>query len=315
MKKEIAIMIVTVLIMSFSSGARLFRTIGKSVQQTEENDVEILVFNHKTKKISKEKMEEYLVGVVSTEMPALYEKEALKAQAVAARSYILSKIGTKNPDHEGAEVCTNSAHCKAYVSDDELKERWGEKYDEYLKKIKDAVSQTKGEYIAYDGETAVACFYAVSGGRTESSKDVWGGEKPYLQSVDSPWDLEYDGLIEKVKIDKEKVKSTLGVQTLQRGGITRTSGGSVKTVAIGEKVFSGTEIRQLFGLNSANFEIEEEEEKIIFVTKGKGHGVGMSQFGANQMAKQGKDYKEILTYYYQGVEIKKAEDGYIWDND
>ena len=250
-------------------------------------------------------MEDYLVGVVTAEMPALYEDEALKAQAVAARSYIMTKIGKENPDHKGADVCTDPSHCKAYTSPDEARQNWGEDYAKYNEKIKSAVDLTKGEYIAYQGETAVACFYAVSGGRTENASDVWGGDTPYLVSVESPGDLAYENLKATVGIQAEEACSRLGVSEIKIGELKRTEGGAVKSVMIGDKNFSGTEIRSLFGLNSANFEVYTVDNQLIFETTGKGHGVGMSQYGANQMAKNGKTYREILLHYYRGVTIEK----------
>ena len=267
--------------------------------------LKISVYNTKTDKVTEEDIEEYLIGVVTAEMPALYEVEALKAQAVAARSYILTKIGKDNPDHKGADVCTNPAHCKAYTSADEAKEKWGKDYDKYYKKIKSAVESTSGEYISYQGETAVACFYAVGGGRSENASDVWGGDTPYLRSVESVGDLSYENLKETVSFSKDEALSRLGTNTLEIGVLKRTEGGSVKNVVIDGKEYSGTEIRSLFGLNSANFEISITEKELIFITTGKGHGVGMSQYGANQMAKDGKTYDEILLHYYQGVTVEK----------
>ena len=270
------------------------------------SNTSILVYNEKTDKISEENLEEYLVGVVSAEMPASYEIEALKAQAVAARSYILSRKGKGNPDHPDADVCTNPAHCKAYISSAEAMENWGERGEEYLEKISLAVRETQDEYLSYNDEIVVACFYAVSSGKTENAKDVWGGDVPYLVSVDSSADLTYENLTEEASFSLSEAKELLGVESLSLGGTEKTEGGSVKTIKIGDKAFSGVEIRSLFGLNSANFEVSLSDSAITFVTTGKGHGVGMSQYGANMMAKDGKNYTEILLHYYSNVTIEKG---------
>ncbi len=306
MKKVLILFLCTVIFISIFPIFHLFLTDSKEDRKGNKGDGQkISVYNIKTDKVTEEDMEEYLIGVVTAEMPALYEVEALKAQAVAARSYILTKIGKENPDHNGADVCTNPAHCKAYTSSKEAKEKWGDDYDKFYKKIKSAVDETKGEFISYQGETAVACFYAVSGGRTENASDVWGGDTPYLRSVESLEDLSYENLKETVSFSREEALSRLGINDLKIGDLKRTEGGSVKNISIGGNEFSGTEIRSIFGLSSANFEAEATENGLTFITTGKGHGVGMSQYGANQMAKSGKTYQEILLHYYQGVTIEK----------
>ncbi len=264
----------------------------------------ILVYDNGN--ITEQNLEEYLVGVIAAEMPALYEIEALKAQAVAARSYILSRKGKDNPDHKGADVCTDSAHCKAYISPEDATEKWGEEHSkEYLNKIQTAVSETCGEYLSYDNQPVVACFYAVSGGKTENAKDVWGGDVPYLRSVDSSVDLSYEGLEDVISFPKESAMSLLETNDLNVSEVKKTEGGSVSSLKIGNKSFTGGQIRSLFGLNSSNFEISLSENDITFTTKGKGHGVGMSQYGANIMAKDGKKYTEILLHYYSNVTIEK----------
>lgn len=266
----------------------------------------ISVYDKDTGKILEYNLEEYLVGVVSAEMPASYEPEALKAQAVAARSYILSRENSGNPDHKGADVCTDSAHCKAYLSESAAKEKWGEVWaDKYLAKIKSAVADTAGEYIAYNGEAAVACFCAVSSGKTESAADVWGSETPYLKSVDSSADLTYENFTDSVTVPRAEFLEKLGISSASVGAISHTEGGAVKNINIGGKDFSGTQIRSIFGLNSANFELSVNESNAVFTSKGKGHGVGMSQYGANQMAKDGKSYTKILLHYYSNVTIEK----------
>ena len=307
MRRIVIIFVSVIFLISVIPAFHLFFRIMPEVShsRSEMSGEEISVYNSKTGKVTTENIEDYLVGVVTAEMPALYEIEALKAQAVAARSYIMSKKGMDNPEHKGAEVCTDPAHCKAYTDYDEAKKKWGKDFEKYHNKIKSAVESTEGEYLSYNGETVVACFYAVSGGRTENASDVWGGDTPYLRSVESPGDLTYKNLKSTVSVSKAEVMSALNTDSTEIGGITRTEGGSVKSVSIGGKLFSGTEIRSFFRLNSANFEVSSTETELVFITTGKGHGVGMSQYGANQMAKNGKTYKEILSHYYQGVVIDK----------
>lgn len=257
-------------------------------------------------------LEEYLVGVVSAEMPASYELEALKAQAVAARSYIISKMGTENPVHPEAVVCNDSSHCKAYLSLDEAKEKWGDAWEtDYYPKVKKAVTDTAGEYLAYDNQAVEAFFFALSNGETESSAEVWGGDLPYLKSTESEMDRSspdfYADAEFKVADFNEKLKalnpSYAPSENISVSNITYTEGGRVKNIDINGTTFSGTDIRSCFSLNSADFTIEQNGGNIIFHTEGKGHGVGMSQYGANTLAKEGYTYEEILKHYYNGVEI------------
>ncbi len=278
----------------------------KQTAQIQNADTVISVLNKTSGKVEEYDIEEYLIGVVSAEMPASYQEEALKAQAVAARSYILSKKGNSNPDHKDADVCTNPSHCKAYLSEEEANKKWGNDWSaKYLSKIKSAVNATKGEYIAYDGEIAVACFCAASSGKTESAADVWGSDTPYLKSVESDGDLTYTTPSATVSVPISNFCQKLGISSGEIGEITRTDGGSIKTIVIGKKRFSGTKLREIFNLNSANFTLTVGENQATFVTKGKGHGVGMSQYGANKMAESGKNYTEILLHYYSNVTIEK----------
>ncbi len=257
-------------------------------------------------------IEEYLCGVVAAEMPAEFEIEALKAQAVAARSYVLYRKENPTPEHPDAAVCTDSTHCKAYKTDKELSELWKEKKDKYSEKISDAVFSTAGEIITYDGAVVMAVFHSQTGsGKTENSKDVWGGEVPYLISVESHGEetapnffstqsFSMDEFKQKLSLEKNDVEingpEDIGIPVL-------TSGGSVKSINIGGVEFSGREIRSIFNLRSSCFKITATNEVITFEVTGYGHGVGMSQYGANTMAKEGYDYIEILTHYYTGIQI------------
>ena len=258
-------------------------------------------------------LEEYLVGVVAAEMPAEYHIEALKAQAVAARSYILKKTETVNPDHNDAVVCNDPKHCKGHINEDKLLEMWNDKNeDEDLKKIKMAVRETKGEYMIYEGETVEAFFFSRSGGKTENSEDVWGEKRGYLKSVNSENDLLHPEAYEERVLPNAQVREKLfntsdkikkGDMALDIAVISRTEGGAVNELSVEGQHFKGTDIRKIFGLKSANFTVTTTKSEVVFKTAGYGHGVGMSQYGANYMAENGKKYTEILHHYYSNVQI------------
>lgn len=260
-------------------------------------------------------LEDYLPGVVAAEMPASFEVEALKAQAVAARSYILSRLSSSSSAHPSAVVCDNPNHCKAYITEAEARSRWGSKNAElYLNKIRNAVAATNGEYMVCGDEIVEAFFFAESGGRTENSEDVWGESRPYLKSVASAEDSGVSDFYSFKKLTVEEFRK--GLYSLNRsisqgsalpdiGNFSRTEGGSIKTITVDGEEFKGSEIRTLFGLKSANFEISVSDGSVTFKVAGHGHGVGMSQSGANQMAKNGKNYTEILSHYYTNIQIMK----------
>ncbi len=260
----------------------------------------------RTGEISEMNLEEYLVGVLAAEIPALYPKEALKAQAVAARSYILSRTAKPNPHHPDALVCTDSNHCKGYLAKDEALKKWpkaeGEKYWGILR---NAVQKTRGQHLEYEGEVAQTFFFARSGGRTENSGDVWQNDLPYLKSVESGWDTADDGHLSYAEFSHSKVCELLQIpsKVFTAKIVSRTQGGSCDTVSICGMDFSGQEIRRVFGLKSANFDIDVTENAVLFTVRGYGHGVGMSQFGAKAMAEMGKTYVEILAHYYPGTNL------------
>ncbi len=262
-----------------------------------------------TGQVSEENLEDYLVGVVAAEMPASFHPEALRAQAVAARTYIYNSMVSEeeNAEHPNADVCTDSSHCKAWLSDETMQTGMGDGwYANYYSKIADAVKTTSGEIVTYHSEPIVAVFHSTGSGRTENSVDVWGGDLPYLKSVESAGDAKSPKFSSSVTVSKEEVMKKLGITETMVQDYTRSEGGAVLTVNIGGFLFRGTDIRAYFDLNSANFEIEETESDFIFHVKGNGHGVGLSQYGANAMAEAGSSYTEILTTYYTDVDIEKA---------
>ncbi len=272
----------------------------------------VSVYFHTENKIKNLDMEDYLYNVVAAEMPATFEMEALKAQAVAARSYTVYKKENPSEGHMGANVCTDYTHCKAYKTDDELTGQWKTSAKEYEKKIRNAVNETRGETITYNGEAALAVFHSQSGnGRTESSKDVWGGDVPYLTSVESIGEEDAPDYYTTQKITfqefKEKISgfnSEAKITSPESIGEAEISDGkSVKSINIGGAKISGKDIRTLFNLRSTCFEITADDNFVTFNVRGYGHGVGMSQYGANAMAKAGADYREILSHYYKGTEL------------
>lgn len=273
---------------------------------------EISYYDANSKKTLKMPFEEYIKGVVASEMPASYETEALKAQAVAARSYILFKDAHRGADHPDAAVCTNPSHCKGYLSKAAAAEKWGADWGEkFYPRISGAVEKTAGEYLSYNGETVEAFFFALSNGKTENSEDVWQSSVPYLRSAESEGDSSAPNFISEAEFDISYFNSRLknlskdypAKEKISISEITRTPGGRVKSLKINGTIFKGTQIRSAFSLKSADFSALQSGKKIKFTVKGNGHGVGMSQYGANYLAKQGKTYEDILKHYYSGVEI------------
>lgn len=266
----------------------------------------VRVYRTSTKKIESVPLEEYVMGVVAGEMPASFNQEALKAQAVAARSYIMYKIiNSKNKKYDVVDTVLN----QVYLDDGNLKDKWGDKYNEYKNKISLAVKDTAYEYITYEGKVADALFFSTSGGYTENSQDVFVSKVHYLQSVKSDWDkispvfsetieFEYSDFCNKLQISPT---NTINVQI-----IDKTEGGRINKISINSKLFTGSEIVKLLGLKSLNFTITPAN-KVIVITRGYGHGVGMSQYGAEGMARAGYKYDEILKYYYTDVKIEKIK--------
>lgn len=316
--KKTAVLILFCLISAFVLPVCVFYARGGSANDNEiaeklRMSENISVFFHNENKTVSMPIEEYLCGVVCAEMPASFEYEALKAQAVAARSYARYKQNEVNARHPEAAVCTDYTHCKAYKTLEENEKSWGKDSEKYRAKIENAIIETQGEVITYNGEVALAVFHSQSGGgRTENSADVWGGNVPYLVSVESHGEEASPGFYSDVTVSFENFKNTIIslnpkaslTSSNDIGQIVKSEGGAVKTIQIGGQEFSGKEIRSAFGLRSSCFTISSEGDNIRFEVTGYGHGVGMSQYGANSMAKEGCDYREILKHYYSGIEIE-----------
>ncbi len=262
--------------------------------------------------------EDYVKGVVAGEMPSTFEEEALKAQAVAARTYSVSKItrsgqGGNPPAHPDAPLCDDT-HCQVYRSINDLTALKGAKWmEENWKKICEAVDSTKGELMYYEGQLAEQpLFHSSSGGHTENSEDVFASAVPYLRSVSSPYEEEATHQEEEkyfsvkdfvylinLKYPDRKLSSSIDGVNI----ISRTEGGRVDSIKINNSTYTGRELRDALGLSSANFDASFDGKTITITSNGYGHGVGMSQYGANGMAKNGSNYKEILEHYYTGVRV------------
>ncbi|QUH24950.1 stage II sporulation protein D [Serpentinicella alkaliphila] len=289
-----------------------------------ESDLSIKIYNHETKQTMELYLEDYLLNVVASEMPAAFEIEALKAQAVAARTYAIwrymnhSKQGG-HPEHPSAVLCTSHTHCQEWLSTEELLKRHGQKwFDQYWSKIEEAVNSTTGVVMTYNMNPIEPLYHSTSGGATENSEDVFATAKPYLRSVSSPYEqgspvlvdnkvITVKEFINRMKREKSSIKISERNLASQIKIIQRTQGGSIKEIQIGDQTFTGSQIRRMFDLRSADFNVDINGSSVEFTTRGYGHGVGMSQWGANGMAKQGSDFEEILSHYYQGITLNKIK--------
>lgn len=251
-------------------------------------------------------LEEYVVGVLAGEMPVSFELEALKAQAVAARTYVMKKmIDNKNNDYDILDTPTN----QMYIDNQTLKTKWKDNYTEYINKLKTAVLDTRGEYLTYDDSVIDALFFSTSVGATENSEEVFTNALPYLRSVDSSWDAEVSPVFsEDNRFTLTEFYNRLGLnysENLQVELTETTSTGRIKKIKINGVELDGSTVKSKLDIRSNYFEIQKENEEVLVTTKGYGHGVGMSQYGAQAMALKDYQYDQILKYYYQDVEIKK----------
>lgn len=274
----------------------------------------IKLLHKKTNEIEEVNLDDYLCNVVSAEMPVDFENEALKAQAIVARTYTIYKA--KNPKHENSDICDDSTCCQAWISKEDRLLKWPEdKRENNWKKIQEAVKETKGKIITYNNEPINAFFHSNSGGTTEVPANVWGGSNyPYLQVVQTSGEEGYSQYASEVELENEKLINKLKVKynDIQIDFnndedikiLEYTNSNRVKTIKFGNHEIAGVEARTLFGLKSTNFEIIKEQGKIKFYVKGYGHGVGMSQTGADTMAKEGKTCEDIIKHFYVGVSIE-----------
>lgn len=276
---------------------------------TEEGDVEM-------------SMAEYLPRALAGEMPAAFDAEALKAQAVALRSYALHYRANRKDAHPEADICTSPGCCAAFADEDALRANWGANYETYMAKIEAAAADTDGQYLVWESEPILAVFHASSAGRTEDGAALGVGE-PYLVSVETPETAgDVTNLLTTVEVTPEDLRSTVlgmfpeasfpdGDPAGWIGPVTLNAAGRVASVQIGGVSVSGLTLRQLFALRSTDFMLawDAEAQYFVFRVRGYGHGVGLSQHGANLMARSGADYAEILAHYYPGTELVMAMTG------
>lgn len=297
-------------------------TVSLSPGAASSDDVKNLkVYMHKTKTYETMSMTEYLYGVVAAEMPSYFDDEALKAQAIACRTYALYKMihnsfDSSSHGKNGAHICTNSGHCQAFISREEAESKWGKAYaDKIFEAVCPAVDATKGQVMLYEGEPIFSAFHSLSYKYTDDVQNVWGGDYPYLKSVSSPEDSSFDGSIRTESYSASKFKKYVAAQSSKASfsddpskwisNVVLNNSGRVDTITIGGVEFTGREIQSVFSLASANYTIkyDAENDEFDFTVRGRGHGIGMSQYGANLLAKDGYTYAEILCHYYTGVTI------------
>lgn len=238
-------------------------------------------------------LDDYLLGVVAGEMPASFELEAIKAQVVASRTFVYSRLLSVD----------NTTNTQVYLNEEEMKKSWQDHYEEYKAKIQKAIEATRGEIMTYQGECISALFYSSSNGKSENVENYFAGSpKSYLVSVDSPWDEKYDSsFLREKSFSRAELNQCFGDFVYR--DMIRYPSGRVQSMVINGKNYTGRQVREKLQLASSDFTIEKEGDDFVFVTKGNGHGVGMSQYGAQGMAKEGYGYVDILKHYYQGIDI------------
>ncbi len=312
----VTIMIPTILVAPFKeeeveAEQQVLKEPKKQVEKKAELQTTIQVYRHSQKKVETIDLEDYVAGVVAAEMPANFELEALKAQALTARTFIVKALTakTKKDIPEGADI-TDTVNDQVYMNTKELKVSWGNKYQTNMTRIKEAVSATKGQLLTYNKELITPSFFSTSNGYTENSEDYWPNALPYLRSVKSPWDEKSPKYLSETTISLSEFEHLLNVKIDSNEDvgkiIQRTDGNRIGEIEIGGKRMTGKKVRELLGLKSSDFSWYKKGDQVIITTKGYGHGVGMSQYGANGMAESGKSYKDIIAYYYKDVKISEA---------
>ncbi len=284
----ILVVLIPITIISF-----LFKEINFIMQENKQSVEKVKV---KTDKSNIEvDIEEYIIGVVAGEMPALFEEEALKAQAVASRTYLINHLLTN-------DSISNTTDDQVYLTKEEMQSKWQDDYEKYYTKIKQAVQSTKGLIMYYDNQPIKSYYFSTSNGYTESSLNVFNEQRDYLTIVESPFDEDnsYTTTLSKQEFCN---KLNISCNEISISNIELDNSNRVSKITINNQEYSGIELRKLLSLRSTDFTINIKDTTIEITTKGYGHGVGMSQYGANNMAKLGYTYEEILKYYYQDIEI------------
>lgn len=311
----IILVVPTLIVAPFGKANEETGTVVKKAAEEEaveiaESPFAVEVMRHQTETVENVPLEEYIVGVVAAEMPAEFELEALKAQALAARTYTVNYLmhGEKMEEYD----VTDTVQHQVYKSEEDLMKQWGSEYQEKISKIKEAVNATRGQILTYEEEPITAAFFSTSNGYTENSEDYWDNELPYLRSVESPWDKDSPKYLHQETFTIEDVESALGIDLPNETPLyieeSRTESGRVKELGIEGHTYTGREIREKLNLKSSDFTIKQNNGHLVVTTEGYGHGIGMSQYGANFMAKSGKNYEDIVKHYYQGIQISSIDD-------
>lgn len=315
----VVLVVPSILVASFSNNTKQNIVASADIKESRndkkphEPSIDVSVYRTNTKEIENIPLEEYVVGVVASEMPVTFELEALKAQSLAARTFLVRQMLSESKSNlpDGSDITDNIQFHQVYKNQEELGKEWRDSYDSNISKIQKAVESTKGKILTYDEKPIDASFFSTSNGYTENSEDYWGNITPYLKSVESPWDIESPKFQYKTTMDVSKFEELLGIKLNNDVNIGRvvskTKGNRIKIFEINNKKFSGKTIREKLKLNSSDFTLKRDGNKVTINTKGNGHGVGMSQYGANGLAQDGKNYKDIVNYYYQDIAISSVE--------
>lgn len=291
----------------------LDKTFSKDFSNTYGERMKVKLYRHDKDVVEEIYLDKYLEGVLAAEMPAKFGIEALKAQAVASRTYVVSRILNGNKIHDIADVC-DTVHSQAYIDEKDYENKFGSKKDEYVEKIRKAIDETKGEVLVYDGNIAKnALYFAVSSGSTENASEVFSFSEPYLKTVKSEFDQDAPkASAEYIFTEKEFIKKindaykNANVKSFEDIEILNyTEAGSIGKIKLGNETIRGLDFRYLLGLNSSNLIMEKKSNEVVINVKGYGHGVGLSQWGAGKMAELGYSYDKILKHYYTGIEIDK----------
>lgn len=272
------------------------------LDELESNQMNVVIKDSKTNEEKNMLLEDYVIGVVAGEMPASFNEEALKAQAIAARTYAVYKVKTSNTTYDLVTDVSN----QVYLTKEQMQEKWGNSFEKYYNKIKNIVTSTADMVMKYNGNVISSYYFAMSNGKTEDVSMVFGGNVDYLKSVDSSWDKDVKNFEVTKTMTKQDFCENLNIDcgNIVIGAINRSDSGRVNTIVINNKTFKGTSIRSMLGIRSTDFTIEVKDN-VSITTRGFGHGVGMSQYGAEKMAENGYKYDEILKHYYQNVDIEK----------
>lgn len=308
MKKNIILVVIIILlipivVLSFKFKTKSFLAQSKHIAKKEVKTKKIVKLKTENKIINLS-LEEYIIGVVACEMPASFHIEALKAQAVASRTYALKKMENNN-----IYDLENSTNNQCYFSKEDMKQRWKSNFNKYYTKIQNATLNTKGEYLTYNGNIISAFYFAMSNGKTENSQYVFHENLPYINSVDSSWETTHKNFITEIILSEKNFLQKLNLKDKKVTKIeilNKTTSNRINELKINDTLFKGTDFRKYLNLKSTDFKIVKKDNNIKIKTKGYGHGVGMSQYGANGMANENKNYKEILFYYYKNVNLKKV---------